>query len=394
VEGASAVVLSCSERDGSVDADGLHKCFPFLHRFAHFGEIRVEVVRLFHFRSGGSVIYKSLRDVRADFHSAKVCPERPAQIMKGPRRNVRKLVEFFLALRPTIKRPLDGRAGREEEFAFASIGRDLRRYKLYRHGPDRERVLQVVLGQRSGQGNCLLVVRVKVLQQRRDFAAALAGEHDELHDDAEDAIEFTGRTPHCAQLVIGQDAFASHFLALLVVLQGIGFEAALVDCPVEENLGVDSSVVLLRRGVLQPCQFLGNIQLGNVAEIGVPKREVSLERPGVFMVGVRASVALHEVQVLIDRLFPRNSARLMLAERALRKDDLRFLPRLGEREGRVAADGPAPAGAQKNDERSCTALADANPKMFQRAVPNGGGATLGKLGSFQRRVGEHLMLWH
>ena len=84
----------------------------------------------------------------------------------------------------------------------------------------------------------------------------------------------------------------------------------------------------------------------------------------------------------------------MLAERALCKDDLRLLPRLGEREGRVAADGPAPAGAEKHDKRFCAALADADPKMFQRAVPKGGRATLGKLGSFQRHVGERLMLWH
>jgi hypothetical protein len=134
----------------------------------------------------------------------------------------------------------------------------------------------VVLGQLSRQGHGLLIVGIVALQQGRDFAAALAGENDELHNHAEDAADFVGHTPYCAQLVIGQDALAPHFLALLVVLEGIGFEVSLGDCPVEEDLGVDSRVVLLGRGVLQPGQFLGNIQLGDVAEIGIPKGEVGM----------------------------------------------------------------------------------------------------------------------
>ena len=52
---------------------------------------------------------------------------------------------------------------------------------------------------------------------------------------------------------------------------------------------------------------------------------------------------------------------------------------------------PAPAGAQKDNKGFRAALADANPKMLQRAVPK---SALGKRGSFQRHVGERLMLWH
>jgi hypothetical protein len=120
----------------------------------------------------------------------------------------------------------------------------------------------------------------------------------ELHDYAEDVADFTGRVPYCAQLVVSQDAFAPRFLALFVVLQGISFEVSLRDCPVEEDLGVDSGVVLLGRGVPQPCQFLGDAQLGNVGKISVSKGEVPFERPGIFVMGVRAPVALHKVQVL------------------------------------------------------------------------------------------------
>ncbi len=40
------------------------------------------------------------------------------------------------------------------------------------------------------------------------------------------------------------------------------------------------------------------------AILGVPKREVSFERPGIFVMGVRALVALHEVEVLVDRFLP------------------------------------------------------------------------------------------
>jgi hypothetical protein len=58
-------------------------------------------------------------------------------------------------------------------------------------------------------------VGIVALQPSRDFAAALAGEHDELHYYGEDAADFAGSTPYCAQLVIGQDAFALFFLACL-----------------------------------------------------------------------------------------------------------------------------------------------------------------------------------
>jgi hypothetical protein len=37
----------------------------------------------------------------------------------------------------------------------------------------------------------------------------------ELHDYAEDAADFAGRVPYCAQLVIGHNAFATHFFACL-----------------------------------------------------------------------------------------------------------------------------------------------------------------------------------
>jgi hypothetical protein len=53
--------------------------------------------------------------------------------------------------------------------------------------------------------------------------------------------------------------------------------------------------------------------------------------------GVRAPVALHEVQVVLGCLFPRNRVRAVLAERALCEDDLSLLPRLGEGKGRVSS---------------------------------------------------------
>jgi len=71
---------------------------------------------------------------------------------------------------------------------------------------------------------------------RPRFAAALAGEDDSCTI-TRDAIDFAGRTPYCANSSVGQDAFGRAFLALLLVLHGIGFrKAALGDCPVEENL--------------------------------------------------------------------------------------------------------------------------------------------------------------
>ena len=91
---------------------------------------------------------------------------------------------------------------------------------------------------------------------------------------------------------------------------------------------------------------------------------------------------------------PQTVARSVLPPGSLSENDLGFLPGLGEGKGRVAADGPPPAGAQKDDEGLRAALADPNPKMLQRPIPKGGCAALGKRDSFQRHVGERLMLWH
>jgi hypothetical protein len=111
--------------------------------------------------------------------------------------------------------PLNGRSMEVREVAAPSVGRQLHRYEPHGHGPDRERMFQVVLGQLTRQGYGLLIVGIVALQQRRYLTAALAGEHDELHDCSKDAADFVGPTPYCAQLVIGQDAFALFFLACL-----------------------------------------------------------------------------------------------------------------------------------------------------------------------------------
>jgi hypothetical protein len=42
-------------------------------------------------------------------------------------------------------------------------------------------------------------------------------------------------------------------------------------------------------------QLLGDIQLGNVGQIAVPKGKIPFKRPSIFVVGVRAPVSFHEV---------------------------------------------------------------------------------------------------
>jgi len=63
-----------------------------------------------------------------------------------------------------------------------------------------------------------------------------------------DAFNSPAALHYCAQLRVVRMRLRRAFLPCLLVLQGIVFEAALGDCPVEENLGVDSRVVLAGKG--------------------------------------------------------------------------------------------------------------------------------------------------
>jgi hypothetical protein len=123
----------------------------------------------------------------------------------------------------------------------------------------------VGFGQLTGESYCLLIVRKVILQQCRYLAVTLAGQDDEFDDNAKHSLNLPSCVPYGPQFFIGKDALTARLLGLFVVLQGIVFEMALCDRPIKEDLGVNSCVVLLGRCVLQPCQFLGDVQLRNIA---------------------------------------------------------------------------------------------------------------------------------
>lgn len=74
----------------------------------------------------------------------------------------------------------------------------------------------------------------------------------------------------------------------------------------------------------------------------------------------------------------------MLTKGALGKNGFGFLACFRERDRRIAADCLAPPRAQENDEGLGTAAADPDAEMLERAIPQRGRTTLGRLGSSQQ----------